>query len=112
MMDFFILKQIKPLLRVFRTLLYCTMEAIIYNPLKNLPDVYAILIPEIKQGGNQYGKIHSLREAFQEGKAQNGPGQAADLGRAEPRHPEAGKQQGLQQKEITGMEAGTTSKGL
>ena len=38
----------------------------------------------------QYGKIHSLREAFQEGKAKDRPSQAADLGRAESRHKEAG----------------------
>ena len=43
-------------------------------------------------------KIHPLRKAFQEGKAQ-----------AEPRHPEAQKQQGSQQKEITEMEAGITA---
>ena len=30
-----------------------------------------ILISEIKLGGDQYGEIHSLREAFQEGKAQD-----------------------------------------
>ena len=53
-----------------------------------------------------YGKIHSLREAFQEGKAQDGPGQAVNLGRTEPRYPEARKQQGIQQKEVAGMEAG------
>ena len=64
------------------------------------------IVSEIKLGGNQYGKIHSLREAFQEGKAQDGPGQAADLGQAEARYQKAGKQQGLQQKEITGMESG------
>ena len=56
-----------------------------------------------------YGEIHSLREAFQEGKAQDRPSQTANLGRTEPRHQKAGKQQGLQQKEITGMEAGTTA---
>ena len=56
-----------------------------------------------------YGEIHSLREAFQEGKAQNRPSQTADLGRTESRHQKAGTQQGLQQKEITGMEAGTTA---
>ena len=43
--------------------------------------------------------------APQQGSAQDGPGQTADLGRAEPRHPEAGKQQGLQQKKNTGLEA-------
>ena len=52
------------------------------------------------------GKIHPLREAFQEGKAQAGSSQAADLGRAEPRNQKAGKQQGLQQKKVTGLEAG------
>ena len=55
---------------------------------------------------NQYGKIHPLREAFQEREAQNRPSQTADLGRSESRHQKARKQQGIQQKEITGMEAG------
>ena len=50
---------------------------------------YGILISEIKLGGNQYGEIHSLREAFQEGKAHDRSGSSADLGRAEPSHPEA-----------------------
>ena len=63
------------------------------------------IVSEIKLGGNQYGKIHSLREAFQEGKAKDRPGQAADLGRAESRHPEAHKQQGLQQKQSPELEA-------
>ena len=60
----------------------------------------------------QYGKIHSLREAFQEGKAQAGSGKTANLGRTEPRYQKAGKQQGLQQKEITGMEAGIAAYSL
>ena len=68
-----------------------------------------MLSPETISGGNQYGEIHSLREAFQKGKAQDWPSQTADLGRAESRYQKAGKQQGLQQKEITGMEAGTTA---
>ena len=51
------------------------------------------------------GKIHPLREAFQEGKAQNRPGQAANLGQPEPRHPKAGQQQGLQQKQSPELEA-------
>ena len=51
------------------------------------------------------GKIHSLREAFQEGKAKNRPSQTANLGRAESRHPEAGKQQSLQQKQSPELEA-------
>jgi len=42
-----------------------------------------------------YGKIHSLRETFQEGKAKDRPSQTANLGRAESRHPEAHKQQSL-----------------
>ena len=54
-----------------------------------------MLSPETISGGNQYGKIHPLREAFQEGKAKNRPSQTADLGRAESRHQKAGKQQGL-----------------
>ena len=29
------------------------------------------IVSEIKLGGNQYGEIHSLREAFQEGKTQD-----------------------------------------
>ena len=52
-----------------------------------------------------YGKIHSLREAFQEGKAQAGSGQAADLGRLKPRHQKARKQQGLQPKQSPELEA-------
>ena len=64
-----------------------------------------MLSPETISGGNQYGKIHSLREAFQEGKAQDGPGQAADLGRTEPRHPEAREQQSLQPKQSPELEA-------
>ena len=68
-----------------------------------------MLSPETISGGNQFGEIHSLRKAFQKGKAQDGLSQAANLGRTESRHQKAGKQQGLQQKEITGMEAGTTA---
>ena len=56
-----------------------------------------------------YGKIHPLREAFQEGKAQDGLSQTADLGRAESGHQKAGKQQGIQQKKGTGLEAGTAA---
>ena len=51
------------------------------------------------------GKIHPLREAFQEGKAQDRSSQTANLGRAESRHPEAHKQQGLQQKQSPELEA-------
>ena len=58
--------------------------------------------PEEK-GGTTYGEIHSLRKAFQKGKAKAGSGQAADLGRTEPRHQKARKQQGLQQKKVTGL---------
>ena len=50
-----------------------------------------MLSPETLSGGNQYGEIHSLREAFQEGKAQDRPSQTADLGRTESRHQKAGK---------------------
>ena len=53
----------------------------------------------------KYGKIHSLREAFQKGKAKDRSGQAADLGRAKSRHPEARKQQGLQPKQSPRLEA-------
>ena len=56
-----------------------------------------------------YGKIHSLREAFQEGKAQDGSGKTANLGRAESRHPEAREQQCLQQKKVAELEAGITA---
>ena len=51
------------------------------------------------------GKIHPLREAFQEGKAQARSGQTPDLGQPEPRHPKAGEQQGLQQKQSPELEA-------
>ena len=54
-----------------------------------------MLSPETLSGGNQYGEIHPLREAFQKGKAQNRPNQTADLGRTESCHQKAGKQQGL-----------------
>ena len=64
-----------------------------------------MLSPETISGGNQYGEIHSLREAFQEGKAQDRPSQTADLGRAESRHQKARKQQGLQQKQNPELEA-------
>ena len=50
----------------------------------------------------------SLREAFQEGKAQDGSGQTADLGQAESRHQKVRKQQGIQQKEDAGLEEGTS----
>jgi len=52
-----------------------------------------------------YGKIHSLREAFQEGKAQASLSQTADLRRAESRHEEAGEQQGIQPKQSPELEA-------
>ena len=42
----------------------------------------------------------------QGGKEQDRLSQAANLGRTEPRYPEARKQQGIQQKEVAGMEAG------
>ena len=83
---------------------YYTMDVTIYNPFIHSVRSCGILISETK-GGNQYGEIHSLREAFQEGKAQDGPGQTADLGRAEPRHPEARKQQGIQPKQSPELEA-------
>ena len=51
-------------------------------------------------------KIHSLREAFQEGKAQDGPGQTANLGRVKSRHQKTRNQQGLQQEEDAGLEEG------
>ena len=47
--------------------------------------------------------------APQQGSAQDQSGPEADLGRAESRHPEAGKQQGLQQKEVAELEAGATA---
>ena len=67
------------------------MEATIYNPLNHPKGICVILISEIKLGGNQYGEIYPLREAFQEGKAKDRPSQTADLGRAEPRLPETRK---------------------
>ena len=51
------------------------------------------------------GKIHPLREAFQEGKAQDRSVPSTDLGRPEPRHPEAGKQQGIQSEQSPELEA-------
>ena len=64
-----------------------------------------MLSPETISGGNQYGEIHSLRKAFQKGKAQNRPSQTANLGRAESRHQKAGQQQGLQQKQGPELES-------
>ena len=40
---------------------------------------------------------------------ENGLSQTEDLGRAQSRYRKAGQQQGLQQKEITGMEVGTAA---
>ena len=42
---------------------------------------------------------------FSKKKAQDRSGTSADLGRAEPRHPEARKQQGIQQKQNPELEA-------
>ena len=67
-----------------------------------------MLASQTLQGGHANGKVYPLREAFQKGKAQDRSGPAADLGRVEPRHPEARKQQGLQQKEDAGLEEGTS----
>ena len=50
-----------------------------------------MLSPETISGGNQYGEIHSLREAFQKGKAQDRSGPETDLGRTESRYQKAGK---------------------
>ena len=87
-------------------------DVTIHDSLINFRHICGILISETKQGGNQYGEIHPLREAFQEGKAQDGPGQASNLGRTESRHPQAGKQQGLQQKKVAELEAGITAYSL
>jgi hypothetical protein len=59
-----------------------------------------------------YGEICTLWEAFQEGKAQTGSCQTADLGGTESHHEEARKQQGLQQKKVAGLEAGITAYSL
>ena len=48
--------------------------------------------------------LDSLREAFQERKAKSRCHAAKHLGRAESRHPEAHKQQGLQPKQSPGLE--------
>ena len=60
------------------------------------------------QRRTDYGKIHPLREAFQEEKAKNQSSQTADLGRTESRYQKARKQQGIQQKEDAGLEEGTS----
>ena len=84
------------------------METQIYKSFMVVPYVCDIIYSEIPRK-NVYGKIHSLREAFQKGKAKDGYGPASDLGRTEPRYPEAREQQGIQQKKVTGLEAGITA---
>jgi hypothetical protein len=69
------------------------------------PSIFCYDTRQKPKGGLLYGKICSLREAFQKGKAQAGSGKAADLGRTEPRHQKAGKQQILQQKQSPELEA-------
>ena len=69
-------------------------------------DVVHGFVPDVKMLCLADG---ARRQDFQEGKVQDGPGQAANLGRTEPRHQKAGKQQGIQQKKGTGLEAGTAA---
>ena len=53
----------------------------------------------------QWYVVHTYSGYENKVKAKDRPSQTADLGRAEPRHPEAGKQQGLQQKQSPELEA-------
>ena len=55
--------------------------------------------------GGSHGKVYTIRKDVQEGKAQNRSGPAADLGRAESRHEEAGEQQCIQPKQSPELEA-------
>ena len=67
-----------------------------------------------EQGGERVAAVGKMQVRFagrricrapQQGKAQDGLGQAANLGRAEPRHPQIPKQQSLQPKQIPELEA-------
>ena len=62
----------------------------LYHSILSRSSTCDILISETTRR-NQYGEIHPLRKAFQEGKAQARPGQTPDLGQPEPRHPKAGE---------------------
>lgn len=53
-------------------------------------------------------KYIPYEKLLQEGKAQAGQRQARHLGRTQPHHPEAKKQQSLQQKTDTGLEERTS----
>lgn len=56
----------------------------------NIAEIQCNILYHKIKGGAKYGEIHSLREAFQEGKAEDRSGPAADLGYVKPRYPKAG----------------------